>query len=152
MEQIEEDFHENNWFRLELIIIAIHSFVAGSILILLPDDLMRRFGLGDASVSFYSVQSGVMLYILAIGYLLFGLKYAHDRGLILLALVTKFIGATFLFICYFVINEAWILLVSSIVDFIMGLAILWHYINIFLDFSDLEFDLFDIDINYLHYE
>jgi len=150
MEQIKKDIYENKWFRLEMIIIAIYSFVAGSVLILLPKDLMRSFGLGDASVSFYSIQSGIMLCILAIGYFMIGLKYANNQGIVLLALLIKFAGAIFLFICYFVINEAWILLVSSIVDFIMGLAISWHYINLSLDLSDLELDLFDVDINYLH--
>lgn len=152
MEQIKKDICENKWFRLEFIIIAIYSFVAGSVLILLPKNLMSSFGLGDASVCFYSIQSGVMLCILAIGYLMIGLKYVNDQGMVLLALVIKFIGAIFLFICYFVIIEAWILLVSSMVDFIMGLAIFWHYMNISLDFSDLKFDVFDTDINYFWYE
>ncbi len=96
MEQIKKDIYENKWFRLEMIIIAIYSFVAGSVLILLPEDLMRSFGLGDVSLSFYSIQSGVMLYILAIGYLMIGLKYANDQAMVLLALVIKFIGAIFL--------------------------------------------------------
>jgi len=100
MERIKKDICENKWFRLEMIIIAIYSFVAGSVLILLPENLMRSFGLGDASVSFYSIQSGVMLCVLAIGYLMMGLKYANNQGIVLLALVIKFIGAIFLFNCF----------------------------------------------------
>jgi hypothetical protein len=149
MGKIKNDNHEKNLTKLTLIIIALHSFIAGSILILSPVEIIQWFGLSIPSESFYSVQGGVLLCIMSIGYLMIGLKYAHEQRLVLLASIAKFIGAIFVFICYFFIEGAWIVLASAITDLLMGFILAWDYIDISLDFKEFEFDLFDIDANYI---
>ena len=140
-----KDFLNQNKLKLILILISLHSIAVGTGLIFVPGKLFSFFGLAIPTEKFFSVQGGVFHYVMAIAYFM-GAKW-HDRynGIIQFSIIAKLMGALFLTIFYFLVEQAWIILFSGIIDLLMGLGILWSYFDSQWDFNkmDLEFTGFD---------
>ena len=146
MNKSDNHYILGNTFRLVLIIIALHSLILGLGLILFPRALIPLFGFGVPAENFFFLQSGMFYCIMAIAYAMLGLWPERKEGLMLLTFFAKFLTTIFLLSFYFLSGGAWTLLLSALLDFIMGLAILWFYLDLSWDLNNLEFDLSEIDI------
>ena len=108
---------------LILVLIAIHSFVAGLGLIIRPAMLMKFFGFSNDYERFFPTQGGVFHVVMAIGYTMAALNVDYYRCLIYFSIIVKIIATIFLFIYYFVMDSKWIVLASGIGDGLMALLI-----------------------------
>ena len=108
-------------------LLGIHSFFVGVGMILLPASQMTFFGLAVVTEKFFPVQAGVFHFVLALAYILAGKDVDHFQGLVILTILAKFIATIFLFTYYLFIKQAWIILLSGIGDFLMGVLVLLAY-------------------------
>jgi hypothetical protein len=112
-----------------LYLIALHSFCVGLALIIIPIPSLDFFGFTGYSGSFFKAQGGIFHIVMSIIYLI----AAHDVDkfpvLIYLTLTAKFIATVFLLGYYFIFGHIWMVLVSGIGDFLMGLFVylLWRW-------------------------
>ena len=135
-----------NWLQIILILMCLHSFIVGVALIFTPGKLMPFFGLAVPVEKFFQVQGGVFHIVMAMAYFIAALWYDRNQGLLLFIILAKFLAAIFLFSFYFLVEMAWTILFSGIVDCLMGLTILWAYLNFYwdMDFTDWDYS----DFNY----
>lgn len=71
----------------------------------------------------------------------------RNHGLILLTIVTKLMATVFLFSYYFLAERGWAILLSGVIDCLIGLTILWCYINLYWDLEKIKSDLTDLKNN-----
>ena len=116
---------ENIRFYLALLLylFAIHSFTAGLLLIVLPDDGLAYFGF-TVKNRFFTTQSGVFHIVMAIGYALAGIFPQQSKLLIYFIVLAKLLAAVFLFTYYFFIDMIPLVLIFGIADLLMAIA-LW---------------------------
>lgn len=118
-------------FRLSLLLwlIAFHSFAVGVALILIPPDLMQYFGYNLINERFFSLQGGVFHIVMSVCYFLAALKLEKFKGLIILSITAKFIATIFLTSYFIIFEQIKVVLLSGIVDYLMGMAILFAYLS-----------------------
>lgn len=109
---------------LVLWLIAVHSFLVGLALMFVPASLMPLLGFKIVVEKFFSVQAGVFHLVMVLTYALAAIGLERFRGLILLAILAKFVAAVFLFTYFFLIESIWTVLLSGIGDGLMGIVIL----------------------------
>lgn len=143
MKKINECRDRLNWFKLMFILIAIHSFVIGSGLIICPVKFLLFFNFNVPVEKFFPMQSGIFHYVMTFAYIMIVLSPARNKGLILLSIVTKLMATIFLFSYYFLAEKSWAILLCGIVDCIIGLTIVWCYLNFYWDLDNTEFDFSD---------
>jgi len=112
---------------LILWLVAIHSICFGIALIVMPGSFIEDFGFTIAE-KFFAIQGGVFHLIISYAYITSALDPEHSRGMVTLSVITKFSAAIFLFGYFFFAKEIIMVLVSGILDFLMGLAILLLYV------------------------
>jgi len=112
--------------RLVLWLIAIHSICYGIGLIIFPSSVFAFFGF-TLPQKFFADQGGVFHLIISAVYILAALDLPNASRMIFLTCFTKFSATIFLFAWYFFGLQSWIILVSGIGDFSMGLAVLLLY-------------------------
>jgi len=122
-----------NWLQIVLILVCLHSFVVGVALIFMPEKFMPVFGLNIPVEKFFPFQGGVFHIVMAIAYFIAALWYDRNQGLLLFIILAKFSATIFLFSFYFLVKMAWIVLASGIMDCLMGIIILWIYLNLYWD-------------------
>ena len=127
-----------NCLQIILIILCIHSSMVGAALIILPAEVMPFFGLTVPVEKFFPAQGGVFHIVMAFSYFIACMWFGRNPGLILFIILAKFIATVFLFSFYFLVEMAWIILVSGITDCLMGLAVLWGYFKFYWDLSFLN--------------
>jgi hypothetical protein len=117
--------------RLLLILwlVAVHSFLVGLALMFVPASLMPLLGFKIVVEKFFSVQAGVFHLVMVLVYSLAAIGLERFRGLILLAILAKFMATIFLFTYYFLIDSVWTVLFSGIGDGLMGIAILLAFLS-----------------------
>jgi hypothetical protein len=117
--------------RLQFLLwfLAIHSFFIGVGLILLPESAMNFFGLESYTEKFFPVQGGIFHIVLSICYALAAVRIDQFDGLILFAILAKFIAAIFLFTYYLFVKQAWVILISAIGDGLMGAVVLLAFLS-----------------------
>jgi hypothetical protein len=112
-------------------LIAIHSFIVGLILMAAPAEVFQFFGFSDMP-GFFSVQAGVFHLVMVVAYMMCAYTLTRELKMIWFCVSAKFIATVYLLIYYFLAESVWVLLVSGILDFLMGL-LLWmafvHYKN-----------------------
>ena len=133
-----------NWLQIVLILMCLHSFTVGVALIFMPVKLMPFFGLTIPVEKFFPVQGGIFHIVMVLAYFIAALWYDRNQGLILFIILTKFLATIFLFSFYFLIEMAWIILFSGIADCLMGIAILWVYLNFYWDLDFTDWDSTDL--------
>lgn len=138
---------KRNWFKLLFILIAIHSFVIGSGLLICPVKFLSFFNFSIPDEKFFPMQSGIFHYILTFAYIMIALWPERNHGLILLTIVTKLMATVFLFSYYFLAERGWAILLSGVIDCLIGLTILWCYINLYWDLEKIKSDLTDLKNN-----
>jgi hypothetical protein len=117
------------YLSLILWLVAIHSIVVGFSLILMPASVMPSFGFESYTEKFFPVQGGVFHLVMAVVYALAAIDTKRFAGLIILAIVAKFMATVFLLIYYFLVDKIWTVLFSAIGDCLMGTAILFAFLS-----------------------
>jgi hypothetical protein len=140
-------FKNLSWLKIILILISLHSFLVGTLLLVLPGKSMTFFGFSVLVENFFQLQGGVFHYVMAIGYFMAAIWYNRYHGLILLAIIAKFFSTIFLFSFYLLVSKVWVVLFSGIVDCLMGLAILWGFLGFHWDLDYTNWDLSDFEFN-----
>lgn len=92
-------------------------------LIIQPESVLAFMGFAPIHERFFPCQGGVFHIILAMAYSFGAIDVIKNRTLLLFAIIVKLTAAIFLFSYYLIIDAKWIILVSGITDFLMGLAI-----------------------------
>jgi hypothetical protein len=111
-----------------LYLIALHSFFVGLALIILPLPVLEHFGYNGYAGNFFKAQGGIFHIVMSIIYVIAARDVDKHRILIYLTLTAKFIATIFLLGYYFIFEQIWMVLVSGIGDFLMGLCVflLWR--------------------------
>lgn len=113
--------------RIFLWLIALHSFLVGLLLLVLPSDIIQWLGFGVCEDRFFPSQGGVFHIVLAIGYFLATLKKKVFESLILYAILVKLMATIFLAAFYLFVSSILLVLFSAVSDFTMFLLLLWGY-------------------------
>jgi hypothetical protein len=109
--------------RVLLWLIALHSFIAGVLLIVLSPAQLAYFGF-EIQEKFFSTQGGVFHIVMCVAYVMGAEKPETSGQVIKFAISAKFIATVFLLSYYFFGNPIWMVLVSGVGDFFMGLVLL----------------------------
>lgn len=106
--------------RWLVILIAVHSFVVGLFLLLLPDWSAVFGGWGEVEHRFFPRQGGVFHLVVAIGYLN---EYFRHRTVSLM-IVAKSMAVAFLLAVSFInVDHAWAVPLSAVSDGAMLVAV-----------------------------
>jgi hypothetical protein len=108
-------------------LVALHSFLVGIGLVLLPPTAMPFFGLQPFVEKFFPVQGGVFHLVMCLVYLLGAVNPERFDNLIILAIIAKFMAAAFLTLYYVLGSQVWMVLLSAVGDGLMGMVILLAY-------------------------
>lgn len=109
-------------------LVAIHSFVVGLVLILLPPNNLAYFGF-EIIEKFFSTQGGVFHIVMSFAYGLAAYKIGNSDLLILFSIAAKLTATLFLLSYYIFKSSILIILFSGLGDFIMGILLLILYLN-----------------------
>jgi len=116
-----------NKLSLILLLVGIHSFVVGLLLIIRPDNVFSFFGFNMVNEPFFPFQGGIFHIIMSIGYILGALNPDRFSGLIIFSIIVKISAAVLLTFYFFITGSALIILLSGIADGLMGLFIYLIY-------------------------
>lgn len=112
-------------FRIFLILVAIHSFCVGLGLIVIPLKFFGFFGFEEYQGAFFKIQGGVFHLVMCGVYIPAALDPLKNRILVRFAIFAKFTATLFL-LTYALLHEmVWMVLLSGIMDFVMGGLLLW---------------------------
>ena len=106
-----------------LCLVALHSFSIGLILITQPAFLMKLAGFGQTCERFFAAQGGVFHILIGVAYLMEAVNSEKYHYLIVFSIIVKAVATLFLMVYCFAVDFKWIILLSGIVDFVMGLSI-----------------------------
>jgi hypothetical protein len=118
------------FLKIFLWLVAIHSFLVGLFLILLPESWLDFFGYYNYRRTFFQVQGGVFHLVMAFGYWLTARDPVRERALMYLIIFAKGLATVFLSLYYFYVERIWIVLISAAGDACMGIIILIAFIRI----------------------
>ena len=104
-------------------LISIHSICVGIALITFPAHLISQFGI-EICNKFFPTQSGVLHIIMGIIYVLAIKNIGKHDLLIVFSVFVKFIATIFLASYYIFMDQALVILLSGIGDFLMGLVLM----------------------------
>lgn len=127
MNQISSYMRKGKYLSLFLWLVALHSFLVGVGLIVFPPSLMDFFGYGACTERFFPSQGGVFHIAMAVGYAMAAYNLKRYECLIIFSIVVKFLATAFLFIYFIFVSSIWLVILSGISDFLMGLIILILY-------------------------
>ena len=102
-----------------MVLIALHSFVVGLFLVLVPEWGARLGGFGPVSPLFFARQAGAFHFVAATAYLV---EYFRYRGVLLLV-ITKTVAVVFLLTTSALDEVPWVVPLSGVADGVMGLAV-----------------------------
>jgi hypothetical protein len=114
------------YLHILLWLIALHSFIAGCLLILLGNSGISYFGFPEGN-QFFQVQGGVFHLVMCVAYIL-AAKEPSNSKLIILVILAKSIAFTYLLIYYFAVDPIITVLLSGIADGVMAFLVwfLWR--------------------------
>ena len=110
-------------FSFFMWLVAIHSFSTGIGLIFLPAELFEKLGYNMISERFFAVQGGVFHMVMCIGYLMAATGREKYEGVVYLSIMAKLFATLFLLTYSFFIVWIWVVILSGIFDFLMGVII-----------------------------
>jgi hypothetical protein len=109
-------------------LIAIHSICFGLTLIWLPNRYIELFGF-TLPEKFFAVQGGVFHLIISYAYITVARDPVNSRQMVILSVLTKFAATIFLLAYYFFVKQIVMVMISGVIDFLMGFAVLLLYIR-----------------------
>jgi len=128
---------EDKVLSIFLWLVAIHSFFVGAGLVVLPTSAFEYFGFNPTFERFFSTQGGVFHIAMSVGYAMAGYDKKKYKQLIVFSIIVKFIATVFLISYFLIISSQWLILMSGISDFLMGIIILYLYLilnrNLYFD-------------------
>lgn len=108
-------------------LVAGHSFCVGIGLIAIPLEYFDLFGIAGYRGAFFKIQGGVFHLVMCGAYLPAALDPLKNILMVRFSIFAK-ITATVFLLSYALFSEmAWIILVSGILDFLMGIVLYWFY-------------------------
>lgn len=108
-------------------LVAIHSFIVGACLILLPTSVFEFLGFNPSFDRFFSTQGGVFHIIMSVCYAMGASDIKKFLALIIFSYIVKFIAALFLLLYFIIISSQLLIILSCISDLAMGLIIYLLY-------------------------
>ena len=105
--------------RLLIILVALHSFAFGFVLLWAPPWGFKMGGWENVEPLFFARQGGVFHIVVACGYLMEHFRY---RGILLLV-TAKAIATVFLLANFALGEHAWVVPLSGVADGMMGLVV-----------------------------
>ena len=108
-------------------LVALHSFLVGTGLILLPSSVFEFLGFKSTFDRFFSTQGGVFHIAMAVGYAMAANNLKRFKSLVIFSIIVKFIATIFLILYYIIISSQLLIVLSGVSDFLMGLAIFFLY-------------------------
>jgi hypothetical protein len=108
---------------LLLLGIALHSFVAGVLLIVLSPRDLQAFGFALVGEPFFKAQSGVLHILMAAIYVVGARDPVRHRAFILFAIAVKLTAFVFLALYYLLAGRILTVLLSGIADGLMAAAL-----------------------------
>ncbi len=124
-------------FSFFMWLVAAHSLSTGLGLIFLPSGLFEKLGYSMITERFFAVQGGVFHIVMFAGYLMAAIKKEKYEGVVHLAIIAKLFATVFLITYSVVTVWIWVVFLSGIFDFLMGVFIYFLYKqykkNIFLE-------------------
>ena len=117
------------FLKIFLWLVAVHSFLVGLFLIIMPESWLDFFGYLHYRRTFFQVQGGVFHLVMAAGYCLAARNPAGERALMILIICAKGLATIFLMLYYFGVERIWIVLLSALGDALMGSIILIAFLR-----------------------
>jgi len=108
-------------------LVAIHSFLVGIGLIVLPSSTFEFLGFDPTFVRFFSTQGGVFHIAMAVGYAMAGYDKIKYEQLIVFTIIVKFIATIFLITYFVFISSLWMIILSGISDLLMVVIVRYLY-------------------------
>ncbi len=125
MNFIKMDSQLKKLLSLFLILIALHSFLVGLGLILIPLESFGYFGFEGYQGIFFKIQGGVFHIVMCGAYIPAAINPEKNKLLLGFSIFAKFTAAIFLLSYCIIVDTVWMVLVSGIMDLVMGLLLLW---------------------------
>lgn len=111
--------------KIILLLTSLHTLCISIALIALPDNIISLFGFTDLGGRFFRTQGGVFHLVMAFGYYFAAIDIPNCRNFIKFIILVKFTATIFLIIYYLFIDSTIVILFSGVVDFLIGLTILY---------------------------
>jgi energy-coupling factor transporter transmembrane protein EcfT len=108
-------------------LVALHSFIVGIGLIILPSSVFELLEFELTFDRFFSTQGGVFHIAMSVGYAIAAYDKIKFRQIILFSIIVKFIATVFLITYFLFITSQWLVILSGISDLLMGVSILYLY-------------------------
>lgn len=108
-------------------LMALHSFSVGLGMIIFPTDWIANFKIVPSEHRFFITQGGVFHIVMAFAYGIAASNIESNSVLIRYSILVKFCATIFLFSYFLFVNPFLLVLFSGIVDFGMGIALMFTY-------------------------
>ena len=105
-------------------LVTLHSLFVGIAMILFPTDWISYFDITPSENRFFITQGGVFHIVMAIAYGMAAYNVKESSMLINFSVIVKFSVTLFLLSYFLFANQFYIIFLSAISDFCMGLIIL----------------------------
>lgn len=115
------------YLRIFLWLVASHSFCVGFGLMLIPPDCLGIFGFEGYQGNFFKIQAGIFHLIMVTAYITAAIDPVKYRIMVLFSILAKFTATAFLLSFTLFGDMVWMVLVSGLADFLMGLILLTYY-------------------------
>ena len=115
----------NRLLRIFLILVSIHSLCVGVGLIAIPLEYFGFFGFESYQGIFFKIQGGVFHIVMCGAYIPAAMDPVRNITLVRFSIFAKFTATVFLLLYVFLAEMVWMVLVSGILDFIMGMILVW---------------------------
>lgn len=113
------------YFKVVLLLTSLHTLCIGIALVVLPNNIMELFGFTELWGRFFRTQGGVFHLVMAMGYFIAAMDIPNNPKFIQYIILVKFCATVFLVIYYLFVEAIIVVLLSGIVDFLIGLVILY---------------------------
>jgi len=112
------------YLRIFLVLVAIHSFCVGVGLLFIPTEYFGIFGFNGYQGIFFKIQGGVFHIVMCGAYIPAAINPERNRNFILFAVFAKLTATIFLLSYAFFVEMVWMVMVSGILDFTMGIILI----------------------------
>jgi hypothetical protein len=107
--------------------VSIHSFSVGLGLIIIPLEYFGLFGFEGYTGNFFKIQGGVFHIVMCGAYLPVAINPLKRIVLLRFAIFAKFTATVFLLSYCLLAEPVWMVWLSGLFDFLMGLILFWFY-------------------------
>lgn len=113
------------YLKVVLLLTSLHTLCIGIALVVLPNNVIELFGFTEIGGRFFRTQGGVFHLVTAMGYYIAAMDISNNPKFIQYIILVKFSATVFLVIYYLFVDAVIVVLLSGIVDFLIGLVILY---------------------------